>query len=486
MRTLLSRNFCGKCTRRGKKLITKTLLEARTRAAGSVRSATVAEFRISWAWALAALVAVAYGSLVPFDLLPSIYKSSLVSWVEGVRFVVAPLSDRALNLAIFVPIGVCLVLGRRAGGSVTRGALGAVVFGLAMSVALEATQTQVQSRVGSWYDVISNVTGVAIGVWIAIAARFCGERVVNCASQRLQTRLFGGIAAFVSLGLFVHGLFPFDFVTSSEELFSAFRSARWDVLGVRHARLGDPPFVPIVGQLAGAGWFVMLGYLSALANRECGRRPTLAFAAAVRHGVVLAALIEAMQLFTGSHVFDVASLLLRAIGVTFGAWSAAFVVDELTGGLWRKRPGAAAPVLLLGATLVAEIALLAVGSLGYGGWHVANVNADDVSWMPFRSLWQQAPMNAMATCLSSFLWYGPLSFAAALLLRRCRVRRSWTLATAGVLFVAVGVEVLKAGCFGRTPDATDVLLALGASVAAYRVWRVFEGMRRPGVVAQRA
>lgn len=464
-------------------MISKTPLEASLRDAGGRVETSVAVPLVSWGWALVVVAAVVYGSLIPFDLAPSLSGASLVGSIEGLRFAVAPLSDRLLNMAIFAPIGIFLVLCRRARGSITRGAIGVVVCGVAISVAVETAQTHVLSRVGSWYDVILNVTGVAIGVWIAIAARLWGPCLSRRASDQLQTRPFSSIATLVAVGFLVYELFPFDFVTSTEAMLAGFRNARWDVLSARSTPIGEPPFGAIVAQLAGAGWFAVLGYLSALAGRERGRSRGASFGLAVKHGILLACLIEGMQLFTGSHVFDVASVILRSLGITFGAWCATFVVDELSDGRWRKRPAVAAPRLLLATTLAVQVTLLAAASLGYGKWTLAHITAGDVSWMPFRSLWEQTPFNAMNAGLSILLWYGSITLVVALLLRRTGVRRSCVSVTAAVFFVAVAVEIIKAGSFGRTPDTTDVVLAVGASIVTCRIWRALIALRRPSLGA---
>ncbi len=427
--------------------------------------------RVSWGWALVVVAAVVYGSLIPFDVTPSIFGSSVISSIEGLRFAVAPLSDRLLNIAIFVPIGFLFVLCRRSLGSSTRGAMAAVGVGLAISVAVEATQTHLLSRVASWYDVILNVTGLAIGAWVAIVVRLCGVQLSTWMGERLRTRLFSTMSAVMAVGLLMYGLFPFDFVTSTDAMFAGFRSARWDVLSVRYASLGEPPFQAIVTQLASAGWFALLGYISAFGNREVGRRPGVAFGLAVKHGVVLACLIEGMQLFTNSHVFDLASVVLRSLGVVFGAWAAVFVVDELSQGRWRKRPSFASPGLLLGFALVFQLSLLAFESIGHGAWSLTNIRVGDVSWIPFRSLWEQTTLTAIASGLAVVLWYGSMSLGLALLLGGASTRRSWSLAMACVLCVAIAIEVIKAGSFGRTPDTTDVALAIGASIVTWRVWQ---------------
>jgi len=90
-------------------------------------------------------------------------------------------------------------------------------------------------------------------------------------------------------------------------------------------------------------------------------------------------------------------------------------------------------------------------------------------------------MNAINAGLSILFWYGSVSLILALLFRR--IRRSWVLATVAVLCVAVVVETIKAGSVGRTPDTTDVVLAVVASIIACRIWRALTRLRRTALDA---
>gem|GEM_PF-2036346 len=454
------------CHGRGEKLIRKSHMETGGWNPTRRREALAALPPLSWGWVLMVVTAVVYGSLIPFDTASALAWRSILSSVQGLRFVAAPFSDRLLNILIFVPVGFLFVLCRPARHRITRGAISAVLSGVVISIAIEATQTLLVSRVGSWYDVILNVTGVAMGAWVAILARICGPRLVGLASHRLETRLFGTLAAVVSLGLLVYDLFPFDFVRSTQEMFTAFRTARWDLTSVRLAPVGTPPFEALVAQLTGAGWFALLGYLSALANREQGRRAGVSLGSAIKQGVLLACLIEGMQLFCNSHVFDLASIVLRSVGTVLGAWAAIFVVDELSRRRWRNRPDAAAPGLLLATILAFQLTLLALTSLGFGSSSLANITTGGIAWMPFRSLWEQTPYRAVTSAISICSWYGSVSLVLMLLLRRTHMRRSWVLAIAAVFLLAVAMEIVKAASTTRTADSTDVILAVIAAVVA--------------------
>ena len=118
-------------------------------------------------------------------------------------------------------------------------------------------------------------------------------------------------ATFVlTLALLVYNLAPFDFVTTTRDLHASFGRAR-----IIPIRLPDPSAAVVqathwVGEMQGAAWFLVLGYLLALAGREIGRHPFSAFTSALKQGVGLAGLIEFMQLFTRSHSFDAFSIVL--------------------------------------------------------------------------------------------------------------------------------------------------------------------------------
>ena len=139
------------------------------------------------------------------------------------------------------------------------------------------------------------------GLWPigVIAALLCGlwQAPLRRLRRQLVDRPFATLASALTIGLFLHELAPFDFVTDTAGLHASFGRARWDLTSALPLAFGDPAFALMAKQLTGAAWFAALGYLFALAGRRSGRHSATATALAVRDGFVLACLVEFMQLF---------------------------------------------------------------------------------------------------------------------------------------------------------------------------------------------
>jgi len=433
---------------------------------------------ISLAWPVGVILAVLYASLIPFDLSGSAFQLENGLGVASLLLTKPTSEDLWTNLAVYLPVGFALVLcGRR------RRALGfgplplAVLVGLAVSMIAEVAQTGIVSRVGSWTDVGLNGVGTMIGACLGLI--FSG--FTRPLDERLRSRFaeqpFATAASALTMALFLYHLAPFDFVTDVGGLHGSFGRARWTLLSTRPLSVDDPPFALLVGQLGAALWFAVLGYLLALAQRESGRHPTVSLASAIKHGVVLVCVIEFMQLFTKSHTFDLASIMLRTLGVGFGAWCAVFVVDALTGTQWRRRGTPAAPTPLFVLAGVVQLVLLLASASDAHGWTFASIDPSRVQWLPFEGLWRQPMHLAACEILAATVTYGALAATMLVLLTRNRVAHAPLLAVLCVMVFAVSHEVLQLATLSRTADLTGPVLAVLAAWVAVRSFDVLQGSR---------
>ena len=140
-------------------------------------------------------------------------------------------------------------------------------------------------------------------------------------------RPFTTTASVLTLGLFLYGLIPFDFITDTAQLHTSFLQAVWMPQGVR-ADGGATALCPgMVEQFVGAAWFALLGYTLTWAGWECGYRRVSAALWAVQQGCVIVAVTEALQLFIRSHLFDLVGMLIATGAVFLGAWLALSLGD---------------------------------------------------------------------------------------------------------------------------------------------------------------
>ena len=458
-----------------------------------VASATDRRRLARWWAAIACSALLLYGSFLPFDINPLALTRADGFGLSQIEFHDASLEDAVVNLLIYIPLGLSVAAGislrhaRRTSADASpleKGGLEegriviAVALSTAFSVVVEAMQTASPSRMASWTDVALNTLGGGIGVFLAV---FLGGRmrsIIRRLAQALADHPFNTTALVLTLALLVYNLAPFDFVTTPRDLHASFGRAR-----IIPIRLPDPSAAVVqakhwVGDMQGAAWFLVLGYLLALAGREIGRHPASAFTSALKQGAGLAGLIEFMQLFTRSHSFDAFSIVLRAIGVAFGAWCAVFLVDAASHSQWRRRPGLAVPTPLLALAALFQAAELFVPALVVrrGSLHGLHWSAMSV---PFESL-SRAPASAAAMDIASkLLIYGSLVFTVAVMLRRFRIirpRRTGLVACGCVVILAALAELLRSATGAHAPDGTVVLLTTLSGFLVHQVDRFVRGL----------
>jgi VanZ family protein len=133
------------------------------------------------AWLAFAMVAlIAYGSLYPFNLKPTVddfswwralwHALTQLSWARAGR------GDRIANVLLYVPLGFCLSLwldGRLRHRSAV---IVATLFGAVLSLSIEVAQVFISSRVPSLWDVTLNTSGALCGAiggvaWFSLSAR---------------------------------------------------------------------------------------------------------------------------------------------------------------------------------------------------------------------------------------------------------------------------------------------------------------------------
>ncbi|MCH7926204.1 MAG: VanZ family protein, partial [Planctomycetes bacterium] len=135
----------------------------------------------------------------------------------------------------------------------------AVLAGITVSLLAEGLQTTLTIRVAALTDVALNTVGALLGAMLAATLYASGNRVVNRCRQDLIERPLATQTQWLTIGLLLFCLAPFDFVLDSAALHDSFRAARWDLSGIRSAGIGEPPFGLFVSQLSTAACFSLLG-----------------------------------------------------------------------------------------------------------------------------------------------------------------------------------------------------------------------------------
>lgn len=427
--------------------------------------------RLSCVWPVGYVLAVLYISLLPFDFSLTTFNNAISEGLGSLRFRSTTPDDATANILVYLPVGLLLGLyAMRGRWGRWVGALLAVVIGTTLSILVETLQTGLVSRVASCTDVLLNCVGTAVGACFGVSLQGTIRAAIAQLRRELADRPFTTAASMLTLGLFLYNLAPFDFVMTTDALHASFGRAHWGLMSVRAPTIGAAPFAALAQQLTGAGWFTVLGYLLALGGCEGGRHPAVSLGSAWKNGLILVALVEFMQLFTRSHTFDAATVMIRSLGVIFGAWCAVFIIGSMTGSAWRRKASLSVPTGILVILAVFQVSLLIAPCICPVGGLFTSERPFVVKWLPFETTWRHPFETATAEILSSLMTYGTLAFTLRVLYRRFRVVHPGWWAFAALTLTATTCEGLRLMILGKPMDVTTPFLAWFAAYLVAGSW----------------
>ncbi len=430
---------------------------------------------LSLLWPIGLIAAVLYGSLLPFDVNWTAFQRAGGLGLPSLGLQGTNLEDIVTNVLVYIPLGLALVLcgKRRARTRPVRLCI-AVVIGAAVSLLAETLQTGIVMRVPSWIDVALNALGTAIGAMLGAAFYGLAATALGRLRRELAEHPFATLSSILTIGLLLYCLAPFDFITNTAALHASFVRTGRELLPSHATAIGGFSTTVMIAKLIGAVWFAVLGYLLALAARESGRSPIHALGSAIKHGFILASLIELMQLFTASHQCELAAVALRTFAVMSGAGCAAFLLDHIPDWRWKQRPELVLPTMVLAALIIFQVFAVFASSVQPAPWLLHRIDLSQVRWLPFEALWGQPLAGAASEALTALATYGTLTLTFVLILRRTRFSAVPLIAGIAVTSFALSVEALKACTVSAAPDLTGPVLAFIAAAAALRLCAALE------------
>lgn len=411
--------------------------------------------------ALAWLVFVVYGSLVPLDYQPRPWAETLNAFarIPWLQLGVGSRADWVANILLYLPLGFLTAAWIAGAGRSLAARLAAALLAvplcLLLALVVEFIQLYFPPRTVSLNDLLAETLGALAGVALFLAA---GLKV-----RRLWAALADGgghaphaLAWAYLTGYVLLSLFPFDFLLSQGEI-----AAKWS---------GDT----VGGWLAGAGCetpalcLLRLGLevlLSAplgalLAHARRGIRASLLLPALL--GLMLGLAIEAIQLFVASAVAQGLSVPTRGAGMVLGYL--AYRHFARTGA--RPVPGWGLALAAL-AWLPALAWLNRWFTQAWLPWDQAMARFPDVHFLPFYYHYYTSETAALASLLAVAGMYAPLG-AGYWLWARTRPRALlWSGVSAAVLCgVMEGGRLFLAASH---PDPSNVFIAALAAMASARL-----------------
>lgn len=357
---------------------------------------------------LAIVVAlILYGSLYPWQFYARHYLHNplwilLHSYPSAIdRYV---LWDVAVNITLYVPLGIFAYLAVSARASRAARILAPLALALVLSASIEMIQLFDASRFCSLSDVASNVTGAAVGI---AAGAFYRARLLRFLAAQDAASLLRPSGALLLLACWLgYQVFPLFPVWGRTNLLH------------RIAALKASPLSPVDALVVFAEWLAVACLLESLRKHKVGAP------------LALLLLLVPARLILRGRILDWSDILGAA--AAYAAWLC-------LPRLWVRR---AAPVLLSGALILAELS----------PFHF--LGAQPFSWVPFRGLFRTDWQDGFVTLFRKSFWYGSLLW----LWRASGRSLLWATAIAAAALFAL--ERAQMYLPGRTPEITDAALAV--------------------------
>lgn len=425
---------------------------------------------LSARWVVFTILAIAYGSLIPFSIDLSSFQIGNLFGIAKLCFARPGLEDLVTNLALYAPLGVVLFLNaqRRMRGILFDFMLAGII-GFAVSVVLESTQTGIHGRVGSWVDVVLNTISCALGfIGAAIATPIFTIALEYLGSRRMlrpYRLLWLGVAAMV----LAVSIAPFDFVTSTSALHDSLRRSVVSLSGISDTVQAAGLCEFLIASLRSVFTFTLIGFLGALAAGERSN-DRMQPEPVVVGTVGLAVLIEVLQLFTGSHVFDVVDVISGVIGAVAGVACGTLVVLKRPESVASWNPRKAFPTRMILIVVFSQALLLFGPTLS----RLTDSSLSSVSLvhctLPFESLWRRPMSIASQEMMAQIIRFGTLVLGVAIVLRRHRLPHAWLFSSATVVVAAIAIASLKIAVSQGRLDFTNVFLALFAAILVSKIY----------------
>ncbi|UCG16499.1 MAG: VanZ family protein [Phycisphaerales bacterium] len=419
---------------------------------------------------------VVLGSLTPFRFDESASVAGGWSCVGRIGWLPFSGEDLLVNLVVYLPVGFTFFgwVRRLVPFAAAVPAI-ATVLAAGLSLVIESAQSLSSVRCASWVDVMINTYGAFLGAALGPAIARAADLAVDYLRRTLEDRPLSLVALLMTVGLIIHGLAPFDFVTSADHFRASLLGSQWWPVAERYAaRLsaGLPDsHAPPLSSIGAAGAFLLLGALQALANRRRMWRSRPALLGAIGHSVLVAVLIETLQLFVRSRVFDTADLAVNAVAAALGAWFAVAVFDRLAA---YDEPGSdrvSVSSFVLGAVVLFQVVYALVSAMMPLGLYVFRFDASCVSWAPFAACFHMPFTQALGRMTSDLLVHALLvaSLAAYQWERWGEIR--WGRVAAIVLAVSSVCELVQCWSPARVADLTAPVIALVAVLGCAVMYR---------------
>jgi len=266
------------------------------------------------------LAFVIYGSLVPLDYTPVPLEEAWERFAHAqyLAITIGGRADLVANLLLFIPLTFLFM------GSMTRENLRrprwpvaalVAVLAAALAVGIEFTQVFFPPRTVSLNDMMNESIGGGVGIagWLLLGGRL-SRWVRGMWQERVRHALTVKILIAYTFLMIVYQLLPFDLTIRPVELWDKLKGGSKITLVPFADKAGLDAYMMAIK----VAIMIPVGVLLAHVARPRGR----AIAGAAARGFLVAAGIEAAQLFVYSRYSSATDVILGTLGAILGWWLA--------------------------------------------------------------------------------------------------------------------------------------------------------------------
>jgi len=425
---------------------------------------------------LASLAVILYGTLGPLGIHNRAWLAPAPNWSWVPPLLHSDYNDLLTNLAVYVPVGVCLrLLLRRRGRAGWRDLLPAWLLSVLLSYGTELLQQFMPARSANLMDVYVNSSAALLGCLIAAPAQHFARRVHAQAFDSVHSRRgLWTILVWTLIGLM------FIVMTSPWRLHHP-----RVMLGLEEpARMSDHLW------LARFAVFAAIGFVVAGRALSRGEEPREVILRTVLRVGSLALLLELAQAALSEHVSSVLHAAMAGAGTACGALIAARRVQppEPSGSLGRPAPPPTMTAPLLGPRARRVVLFVLLAMVLYATISSALIHTDRsairtepaFTWIPFRAQFEATFSHMLADVFQQCVLFGFLTFLC-LYLTQGHARVAALLLLLGMIGT---VEIGRACLSGRGAATTGLLLATFSWWVTSRMWSSLYPGPRPDLRVQ--
>lgn len=452
-------------------------------------------------WPALIVLVLLYGSWLPFDFKLGAIRQALD--LRSLAWIWPSAEDLIINLLAYLPLGLAVATCRQRWGRISRSTVArgsdlewfrqrgtalvvarAAILSLSVSLFAELGQNLLADRVPSGCDVMLNMLGGMAGAVIGLWAAGLPSRLAMTLLVQWRQRPLSFLAVALPMMWVLLCCSSSDWIRTEAEFKGRLLAVggAWDRDGLLSGLKWDSATLCSIAAMGLLGFLITLNrkrkeLVSPSPKEWAESNPwpmPEGWVAAARHAVaeamLLAALVETLQLFQRSGSAELAPVLMAGAAAAAGAVAARHfygVVSRQGSRPWERVERRAVSGSL--AAFAAVVVVYWAGDVAAAApFHIGRLSWPVSARLPFMELWRSPMLLAAGQALALGMVGGLPTVALLRVLRRTGVRLGFHVIPTAVFLLTLVVAAWEAARAGSAWDPTAPLMAFLMSWALAR------------------